>query len=46
MVELIWEGKVDKDGKRVAPLKVALPFQTICNRVRCDYQFDASAPAI
>ncbi len=29
MVELRWEGKYDKDGKRVAPLKVALPFQTV-----------------
>lgn len=29
MVELIWEGKYDKDGKRAAPLKVALPFQTV-----------------
>lgn len=29
MVELRWEGKYDKDGKRVAPLRVALPFQTV-----------------
>ncbi len=29
MVELIWDGKYDKDGKRTAPLKVALPFQTV-----------------
>lgn len=29
MVELIWEGKYDKDGKKVAPLRVALPFQTV-----------------
>lgn len=29
MVELIWEGKYDKDGVRAAPLKVALPFQTV-----------------
>ena len=29
MVELRWQGKYDKDGKRVAPLKVALPFQTV-----------------
>lgn len=28
MVELVWEGKY-RDGKRVAPVKVALPFQTI-----------------
>src|SRR6266481_4270302 len=27
--ELIWEGKYDTDGKRVAPLRVALPFQTV-----------------
>jgi adenine-specific DNA-methyltransferase len=27
--ELIWEGKYDPNGKRVAPLRVALPFQTI-----------------
>jgi hypothetical protein len=25
MVELIWDGKYDKNGKRVAPLRVALP---------------------
>ena len=29
MVELIWDGKYDEDGKRVAPLKVSLPFQTV-----------------
>ena len=29
MTELIWEGKYDKDGKMVAPLRVALPFQTV-----------------
>ncbi len=28
-MELIWEGKYDKDGKRVAPVRVALPFQTV-----------------
>ena len=27
--ELIWEGKYDDDGKRVAPLRVALPLQTV-----------------
>src|SRR6266853_2926703 len=27
--ELIWEGKYDKDGRKVAPLRVALPFQTV-----------------
>ena len=29
MVELIWDGKYDKDGKRVAPLRVKLPFQAV-----------------
>jgi len=29
MPELVWDGKFDHDGRRVAPLKVALPFQTI-----------------
>lgn len=29
MTELIWEGKYNKDGKKVAPVKIALPFQTI-----------------
>ena len=29
MTELIWEGKYDADGRRVAPLRVALPFQTV-----------------
>jgi len=29
MVELMWDGKYDKDGKRKAPLRVALPFQTV-----------------
>ncbi len=28
MAELTWDGKY-KDGKRVAPLKVKLPFQTV-----------------
>src|SRR6266478_2342648 len=27
--ELIWEGKYDADGRRVAPLRVQLPFQTV-----------------
>ena len=27
--ELIWEGKYEADGRRVAPLRVALPFQTV-----------------
>lgn len=29
VTELIWDGKYDQDGKRVAPLRVALPFQTV-----------------
>jgi len=29
MVELTWEGKYDADGKRTAPLRVQLPFQTV-----------------
>ncbi len=29
MTELIWEGKYDEAGRRVAPLRVSLPFQTI-----------------
>ncbi len=29
MVELIWEGKYDADGKRTAPLRLKLPFQTV-----------------
>jgi adenine-specific DNA-methyltransferase len=27
--ELIWDGKYDATGKRVAPLRTALPFQTV-----------------
>ena len=27
--ELVWDGKYDASGRRVAPLRVALPFQTI-----------------
>ena len=27
MTELVWEGKYDQDGRRVAPLRVALAFQ-------------------
>ena len=27
--ELVWEGKYDAAGKRVGPLRVALPFQTV-----------------
>ncbi|HEY7019905.1 MAG TPA: DNA methyltransferase, partial [Ktedonobacterales bacterium] len=29
MTELRWEGKYDQNGKRVAPLRIALPFQTV-----------------
>src|SRR5438046_2143463 len=29
MTELIWEGKYDEAGRKVAPLRVALPFQTV-----------------
>jgi len=29
VTELTWEGKYDKDGRKVAPLRVALPFQTV-----------------
>ncbi|MBW7959665.1 MAG: site-specific DNA-methyltransferase [Candidatus Promineofilum sp.] len=29
MVELIWDGKYDADGRRVAPLRLRLPFQTV-----------------
>ncbi len=29
MPELIWDGKYDANGRRVAPLRVALPFQTV-----------------
>jgi len=29
MPELIWEGKSYKDGRKAAPLRVALPFQTV-----------------
>jgi adenine-specific DNA-methyltransferase len=29
MPELVWDGKYDASGKRVAPVKIALPFQTI-----------------
>jgi hypothetical protein len=29
MTELIWDGKYDAHGKRVAPLRVSLPFQTV-----------------
>jgi hypothetical protein len=29
MVEVVWAGKYDGEGRRVAPLKVQLPLQTI-----------------
>lgn len=29
MPELMWEGKYDPSGRRVAPLRVSLPFQTV-----------------
>lgn len=29
MPELIWDGKYDSAGRRVAPLRIALPFQTV-----------------
>jgi hypothetical protein len=29
MPELIWDGKYDKSGRRAAPPRVALPFQTV-----------------
>ncbi len=29
MVELTWEGKYNTDGKRVAPVRLALPFQDV-----------------
>ena len=29
MPELIWDGKYDATGRRAAPLRVALPFQTV-----------------
>ncbi len=29
MTELVWDGKYDTDGKRVAPVRIPLPFQTV-----------------
>src|ERR1051326_1982102 len=29
MVELNWEGKYDAEGRKRAPLRIALPFQTV-----------------
>ncbi len=29
MTELIWQGKYDKENRKTAPVRIALPFQTI-----------------
>ena len=29
MTELIWDGKYDEKGRKVAPPRIALPFQTM-----------------
>ena len=29
MAELVWDGKYGPDGREVAPVRVALPFQTV-----------------
>ena len=29
MTELIWDGKYDQSGKKAAPPRIALPFQTV-----------------
>ena len=29
MTELIWDGKYDKDRRKIAPTRIALPFQTV-----------------
>ena len=29
MTESLWDGKYDKNGRKVAPLRVSLPFQTV-----------------
>ena len=29
MTELTWQGKYDQNGQKKAPLRIALPFQTI-----------------
>lgn len=42
MTELIWEGKYDRDGRKVAPPRIALPFQTWSTSARSTRQ---SAPA-
>ena len=38
MTELVWEGKY-VDGKKAAPVRIALPFQT----ARCSMRFVKSA---
>lgn len=44
--ELVWEGKYDAAGRRVAPLRVALPFQTVetVNESAQDRQRNLFAP--
>lgn len=51
MTELIWEGKYDDKGRKVAPLRIALPFQTVetvneaaADRDRNVELFDAGRP--
>jgi hypothetical protein len=50
MTELIWDGKYDKDGRRVVPDRIAPPFQTVetVNESARERQrtFDFSAPAL
>ncbi len=29
MTELIWQGKYDKEDRKTAPVRIALPFQVI-----------------
>ena len=29
MVELIWDGKYDEHGRKRAPVRIELPFQTV-----------------
>lgn len=52
MTELIWDGKYDANGKKVAPLRIALPFQTVetvnesaADRHRTLDMFSAGKPA-
>jgi adenine specific DNA methylase Mod len=51
MAELIWEGKYDEQGRKVAPLRIALPFQTVetvneaaADRDRMQDLFEAGRP--